>query len=119
MRPVMQVVDILSDEQQVITELSPQFRQGVVRGIGLDICQLAAALIIEILHQGRIGGKAFRCRDLLDRMTAPQPVRGAKGRHARFGGNAGAGQDDDIAHGRTDYLPISTAPSRRESLPPS
>ena len=122
MRPVVQVVDILGDQQKVAVPHRSQLRQGVVRRIWHHLGHLAAALVVEILDQSRIGGETFRRRDLFNAVAAPQAVRGAEGRDARFGGNTGAGQDDDVAYHVAAWagLPSTrTSPSRRGSAPPS
>src|SRR5690606_12405086 len=73
--------------------------QGPVRGVGLHARQLAPALVVEVLHQGRVRREALGRRHRLDAMPLPQAVRGAEGRHAALGRDAGAGQDDKVHAG--------------------
>jgi hypothetical protein len=50
-------------------------------------------------------GQRFGRADILDTVTLPQPTRAAEGSDAGLGGDAGAGENDDIAkvaHDRRD-----------------
>ncbi|MNI41815.1 hypothetical protein D3C73_960780 [compost metagenome] len=95
-RPVVQVVDVLRHQQDIARPPRRQIGQRPVRGVGVDARQLAASLVVEVLHQGRVGGEALGRGDGLDTMPLPQAVRGAEGGHAALGRDAGAGQDDEV-----------------------
>ena len=96
--PLVQIVDILRDQQQLAGPFSIEPRKRAVRGIGLDGCELGPPRVVECMDQGRVAGEGFGRRDILDAMAFPQPVRPPKGRETAFGRDAGAGQDDDVAH---------------------
>ena len=98
--PLVQIVDILRDQQQLARPFRIEPRQRAMRGIGLDGPELGPPRVVECMDQRRIAGEGFGRRDILDAMAFPQPVRPAKGREPAFGGDAGAGQDDDVADTR-------------------
>ena len=68
-------------------------------GVGLHrrITQLLAAGVVKFVYQRGIFGETLRSGDLFDAMVVPQTVTGAEGLNARFGGNARAGEDDDVS----------------------
>ncbi|CAH0301598.1 hypothetical protein SRABI106_03789 [Rahnella aquatilis] len=93
----MQVIDILRNQQEVLTERFFQRGQRVMCGIRFEIfcLQLTAALIIKTLYQFRITAIAFGRRHILNMMFFPQTVSGAESTNARLGGNPCAGQHHD------------------------
>ena len=97
-RPLVQIVDILRDQEQFPQPFGIEPRQRAVRGIGLDGFELGPSRVVECMDQGRVAGEGLGRRDILDAMAFPQPVRPPKGRETAFGRDAGAGQDDDVAH---------------------
>ncbi|MNT09953.1 hypothetical protein D3C72_1447610 [compost metagenome] len=98
-RPVVQVIDVLRHQQEIAVPARRQIGQGAVRGVRLDRRQMPSPLIVEVLHQGRVRRKPLGRGHRLDAMPLPQPVGGAKGRHAGFRRDAGAGQDDKVLVG--------------------
>ena len=64
-------------------------------GPHIALPQPAPALVVEIVHQGRIAGEPLRRGHILDAVFFPQAIRGAESRNTRLGGNAGACQHDD------------------------
>ena len=98
---LVQVVDVLGHHQHlarpVLLEAGERFVRGVRLNAGAE--QLAAALVVEALHGGRLAGKSLGRRDLLEPPALPQAVGAAKARQAGFDRDAGAGQHDDRAAG--------------------
>src|SRR5690606_1222269 len=97
-----------------------QPRQGEVGGVrGHGVAQqLAAALVVKAVYQGRIGGKSLRGGHVLDAVLLPEAIAGAKGSYPRLGGNTGAGEHQDAAvtacHG---INPSPASPGRGYGLP--
>ena len=99
----MEVVDILRHDQQVAPPLGVEPCQRDVRRIGHHLVQPGAPLVVEAVDEFRVASQRLRRAHVLDAMPLPETVRPAKGRQAAFGGNARAGQDDDVvdvAHAR-------------------
>jgi len=96
--PVVQVINILGHQRHRAGMLLLQQGKSKVRGIGLDarLLQLVTTLVVKTLHQRRIAGKGLRRGNILKPMVLPQAVGATKSADARFGGNAGASQDDNI-----------------------
>ncbi len=97
MGAVVQIIDILSDQQDIAVPFGGEPGHGMVGRIGRHFGQLTAALIVKVLDQGGIGFIALRRRHVLDPMTAPQAIRGAKGWHAGLSRYARTSENDDIA----------------------
>ena len=74
---------------------------GLMGGVGMDGRQLAAALVVEILHEARVAGEGLGRGHILEPMPLPQAVIGPEGGDAGFGGDAGAGEDDEVAVGHS------------------
>src|SRR5690625_326882 len=93
----MEVVDVLGDQQKVFAQGLLQLHQRVVGGIGRDfgVIQLAAAQVVEALHQPGVALKGLGSGHLLEAVVFPQSSSIAKGANARFGGNARPGQNHD------------------------
>jgi len=93
----VQIIDVLSDEQKAVAERFFQPRQRPMRSVGLNgrIVQLSPSLVIKTQHHIGIAGEPFGRRHVFYTVVFPQPVRRAKSADARFGGNSGAGQNDD------------------------
>ena len=66
--------------------------------IRLDGSELRPPRVVEGVDQRGIARERLGRRDVLDPVALPQPVGPAEGREAAFGGNSGAGQDDDVAN---------------------
>jgi len=94
--PLVQVINILGDQQKAVPEGLFQLRQCQMRGVrgNLRLLKLATACVIERLHQLRVAGKPLRRGDVLYMVLLPQPVGGAEGTNARFGGDPRPGQYD-------------------------
>jgi hypothetical protein len=94
---IVQVVNILGDQQQLAGPLRVEPGERVVRGIGFDLGEVRAAFVVEAVDQlGVVRERLWRAH-ILDAMPLPQSAGAAKGGDAGFGGNACAGEDDDVA----------------------
>ena len=93
--PLVQIVDILRDEQELARPFLIQPRQRPMRRVRLDGPELGPPLVVEGVDQRRIARESLGRADILDAMPLPQPVGPAKGREPAFRGNTGAGEDDD------------------------
>ena len=94
----VQIIDILSNDQQIACPLSVERSQCPMRGIWIDLVQLGAPLVIESMHKGGITRQRFWRTDVLDMVTFPQTIRTAKGSKAAFGRDTSASQDHDIGY---------------------
>src|SRR5690606_25416319 len=97
-RPFMQIVDVLGNRQNFALVSMLEQGEGAVSRVGFDRLHLLAAIIVELMHQRRVGGKAFRGRHLTQIITRPDPALVAEGVYARFGRDTRAGQDHDQRH---------------------
>src|SRR3982751_2679753 len=118
---LVQVVDVLRDQQELSWPFRIQLRERAVCGVGLDRSELGAPRIVERMDQSRIAAKRFRSRYILDAVPLPQSIRPTERRNAAFSGNAGAGEDHDVAdiHARIIEWPRnerSPNPHRRRRL---
>ena len=95
----MQGIDVLGDQGDRAGIVALQPGDGAMCGIGGDLGGTLAAGVVEGVDQGRIAGESFRRGDILDPPVFPQAPRAPEGAHAAFGGNARAGQNDDVFHG--------------------
>jgi len=95
---LMQVVHVLRDQQHPAAVLALQPGQRLMGSVGLDggVMQLAAAVVVEALHQRRIARKALGCGHLLNAVVFPEPVLRAEGAHARLGRYTRTGQDYNV-----------------------
>jgi hypothetical protein len=94
----VQVIDILSDDQQIAWPLSVKRSQCPMREIWIDLMQLGAPLVIESMHKGGVMRQRFWRADVLDMVTFPQTIRAAKGGKAAFSRDTSASQDHDIGY---------------------
>lgn len=95
--PLMQVVHILRDEQQIAFPFAFKTRQCAMRGVRFDLRQLRAAFVIETVDEFRVARQRLWRADILDMMPLPQAIRPAKGRKPALGGNSRACEDDNGA----------------------
>ena len=84
-RPVVEIIDILRDQQQVARPDLVEPGQRFMRGVRVDRSELLAALVIEFLDHVGITGKGLGRSHILNPVPFPQPVRTAKGRHGATG----------------------------------
>ena len=69
--PLVQIVDILSDDQQFARPFRIKPRQRLMRGIGLHVPQPFAPRIIEFLDELRIAEERLRRRHILHPVPLP------------------------------------------------
>ena len=96
---LVEVVDILGDDQKIPRPFGIKPCQRAMRRIGPHGRQRRPPRVVKALHQHRVAPERLRRRHILYAVPFPQPIGTAKRRHTAFGGNAGAGQDDDVANG--------------------
>ena len=72
------------------------FGEGEVGGVGLGGEGVAAAHGIETPDEGGVGVPGFGGSDVFDAMTIPETSGAAEGGETRFGGDAGAGEDEEV-----------------------
>ena len=102
--PVVQVVHILRDQEQVAAPFPLQAGQGEVGGIGLHQGEAAPPFVVETVDQRRVPVEGLRRGHVLHPVLLPEAVGGAKGAQPAFGGDAGAGEDHETGgsrHGRS------------------
>lgn len=95
---LVQIVDVLSDDDNVTLVFGLKSRQCKVGGVGVHFGGLGAAGIVKIYHKFGIACESFWCGNVFDAVLCPQSVFGAEGFNAALGGNACAGKDDNFAH---------------------
>jgi hypothetical protein len=120
-RTLVQIIDILRHDQQLAGPFRVEPRQRVMRSVRLYFSELGTPGVIECVNHGRIPRERFRRTDILDPVPLPQPIRTPKGGQTALGGNAGAGEDDDvlnIAHDRALADRAMSAKGRRGHSPP-
>jgi hypothetical protein len=91
---LVQRIDVLCAEEEPLADRFAEACERRVGGIGADIAALATASGVETPDQLRIAGEAFGCRDVLDPVLLPEPVRVAERPHAAFGADPGAGEHE-------------------------
>lgn len=97
----VEVVDVLGNHGNGRGEAVFQFAQGPVGGIGLNFRgeEFAAPGVVEAVHQGGVPGESFGGGYVFHPVVFPESVGGPKGGYAGFGGDAGAGEDDNSSGG--------------------
>ena len=93
--PLVQVVDVLGDDQQVAPSASSSRASARWAGLGLDPGERGAALVVEPVDQVGVGGVRLGRRDQHRVVALPQPVGVPERRQPALGGDAGTGEDDD------------------------
>ena len=96
-RPLVQVVDILGDDQQLARPGRVELGERAMRRIGLDRAERRPARVVEAVHKLGIARQRLGRADILDAVPFPQPARAAEGGKPALGGDAGAGEDDDVS----------------------
>lgn len=97
----VEVVDVLGNHGNGRGEAVFQFAQGPVGGIGLNFRgeEFAAPGVVEAVDQGGVPGEALGGGYVFHSVVFPESVGGPEGGYAGFGGDAGAGEDDDSPWG--------------------
>ncbi len=95
-RPLVKIVDVLRDEQELAGPLRVEPCKRHVPGVGLDGPEPLPPRIVEGVHQRGIAPVRFGRRDILDTVALPQPVRAAECGETALGRHARARQDHDV-----------------------
>ncbi len=93
--PLVQVIDILGDKQQLTGKLRLQPRQRTMCIVRFDLSQSLTPHIVEAQNQIGIARKALRRRHILHLVLLPQSSSRAKRVDPAFCGNPCSGKDDD------------------------
>jgi hypothetical protein len=88
----VQAIHVLGDKREAIAPAGFELYQSVMAGVGVNRFHLGPALVIEPPDQLRVAGKPLRTGHILNAITFPQAIGGAKGRHPTFGRHAGSGE---------------------------
>ena len=96
-RPLMQIIDILRDDEQLARPFRIEPRDRAMGSVGLDLGQPRPPRVIKFVHQRGIANERLGRRDILDPMPLPQAVRRPERSQPALCANPRAGQDDDIA----------------------
>ena len=100
---LVEVVYILGAEVEVFRvgfcELLLDFREGEVGGVGLGGAGVSTTLGVEAPDEGRVGVPCFGGGDVFDSMAVPEASRAAECGEAAFGGDSGAGEDEQAVAG--------------------
>ena len=107
---LMQAIDVLRHGEDAARMLLLQPRQRMMGGVRLGIAKPPPAEIVEVVHAGRIAGKAFRRRHLFEIELRPQPAFVAERAEPALGGKPRAGEDDDAAE---NHQPLPVWPRCR------
>ncbi len=111
----VQVIDILGDDQKLARPLRIEPRQRPVGRVRLHLPQLLTPQVVEFLNQRRIARKGFGSGDILDPVSLPKAVGAAEGGKAALRGDAGAGEDEDVAYvGHVHTARLDEEPGLRE-----
>jgi len=84
-RPLMQIINILSDHRHYVLKFSFQPRQGEMCRVGLCVSDFCAPHVVEFKNQRRIPLKSRRGRHIFDPVSLPQTACTAKCLNPRFG----------------------------------
>ena len=92
--PFVEIVHVLRHDQHLSRKAVFQPGQSTVCRVGAYVLlqQLAAARVVELVHELGVAGEALRGGHILDAVVFPQAITGAECLDAGFGGNAGAGK---------------------------
>ena len=95
--PLVQVIDILRDDQQIAIPFGIEPGECFMRGIGVRHLDVLAPLIVKAKNEMRIPRECLWRRDVFDAVFLPKPSRTAKGINTALRADASARQDNDIA----------------------
>src|SRR5664279_615094 len=96
---LVQVVYVLRAKEEVGAELLLECGEGAVRGIGLALPCLLAAMRVELPDEFGICVPAFGGGYGFDAIASPEAVAVAEGLEAAFGADARPGEDEDSVGG--------------------
>ena len=94
---LVQIVDILTDHDNVAGPERLKFGQRLMGGVGRDrrVGHLPAAHIVEFQHPFGVAGERIGRRHIFDAHRRPDPIGVAKSGEPGFFRNSGAGEDND------------------------
>ena len=95
---LVQIVNVLSNEQQPAGPLAIKPCERLMRVIGLHGPKLRPPRIVEAMHQPGIAPKRLGRRDVFDAVAFPQTVGPAEGCKTALSGYTCTGQNDDVAN---------------------
>ena len=102
---LMQRVDVLGDGQH-IAMLPLKFCERQMGSIRLCSFVPATAQIVEVMDADRIAREGFRRRHVVDPEVLPEPAGAAKCAEPALGGEACAGQDDNVVKRGHDCIAV-------------
>ena len=73
-----------------------QLGEGEMGGVWHRRAQALASEVVELVHQRRVAGVGVRGCHVLDPVPCPEAILVTEGAEAAFGGDSGAGQNNDI-----------------------
>ena len=97
-RGLVQPIDVLCDDQDLGARFGLQSGKRQMRLVGPRLRRLRAARVVEPVHKGGVAGKGLGRGHVLDPVLRPDPARIAERAKPAFGGNARAGENDDLFH---------------------
>ena len=94
---LVQVVDVLSHDQDFAGPAALEFGQGKMRCVRTDVLaqQLAAALVVEALDGRRVAGEGLGGGDVLEAPALPEAALAAEAGQAQFDRDPGTRQHHD------------------------
>ena len=97
-RPLVQVIDVLGDEQEVVVVLGFKLGNRKVGRIRLDIAlqQPPSPSVVKLVDKAGLRRERLRAGDLFDPVSLPKSVAAAERRNSGLGGNACTGQNQDF-----------------------
>ena len=96
--PLVQVVDVLGDHEQVVAEPALEVGEGAVGGVRLDGRERRPAGVVEPVHEHRLVVEALGRGHLFDPVALPQTVGVPERRDPALRGDPGTREDDDARH---------------------
>jgi hypothetical protein len=93
---LVEIIDILRHKRDDTVELPLEPGNGVMGGIGQGVGQLAAAIVVETLHEFGICRETLGRGDFLDAVSFPKSARSTKGRESRLRRDAGSGEEKEV-----------------------
>lgn len=95
-RPLMKVINVLRDDQNIAGMPRLKFSKCAVRTVWLRLTAVGATHVIEFVNEIRIASKGLRRCHLLKIEPGPEAVLIPEGTEPGLGGYPGAGENDYI-----------------------
>ena len=103
--PFMEVIYVLGNDRYPVGLFQPGQRP--MGGVGLNVFQLPATLVIEVQYQLRVAGKSLGGSDVFNGVTFPQTAGIAKSGQAAFRADTRAGQYNNMFFHRQLTVPLN------------